>query len=559
MESILGSIPPRTNQVFLRNDYRGHPNPYGDPVMNFRLLDARLTHFGKAFQNRAAHIIDRYDTFESKEHQAVDRLVASGVDINDWNYQRTGKNLLQIAIESHRVSRAQRLIEHGAEIKPIHIETAIKHAVSMSMVKLLYSKTNFADVQFDRFDNLLNALHLACKYNRLEVVKFLVQNGFDVNRRNKARQAPLHFAAQNGSKDIAKFLLDNNANADCIELDSPMGLSPFTYAASLGHTGFVKYFVEERQYPVDKGSASDMSALYHAVMAGQKDLVRQLIRLGADVNKVSYPFEKSPSACAIDNRDFEMLEILFEAGADIMAQHFHCLDSMKKISLFDYAHQKKFGEAKKLIRDYKELYSTLIRDIESGKSFSIDPALEDLFDKLVRDSYKESSPYQSKLFKTLYLALNQSHRKLLKDLPQVERLSEDNSSEMSPSELFSENHFKVEQAKKNAKTHQKEPSWIGKLLDLFKNAVSAFFDKISVAALWLLTKLNLYHPNELPRFAMMQCPTELTTEQETQVTTVALSQPSAMLSFSQCPQSILGTNLVQENVLGENERKVSLS
>lgn len=74
----------------------------------------------------------------------------------------------------------------------------------------------------DFLDN--TALHDAIRSKKLELVKFLLDRGADINQKNKYNQTPLHLAVIYKDHNITSFLLENNANVNTSDIygDSPL-------------------------------------------------------------------------------------------------------------------------------------------------------------------------------------------------------------------------------------------------------------------------------------------------------------------------------------------------
>ena len=74
--------------------------------------------------------------------------------------------------------------------------------------------------------SILNCVHsksgdspiiVASRHGHLELIKFLIQRGVDIEQRNKYLKRPLHEAAAGGHLDCVKFLISQNAEIDCLK------------------------------------------------------------------------------------------------------------------------------------------------------------------------------------------------------------------------------------------------------------------------------------------------------------------------------------------------------
>ena len=66
-------------------------------------------------------------------------------------------------------------------------------------------------------------LHLASKQGELDVARYLVEAGANVNKKMEDGRTPLHFASEQGELDVARYLVEAGAN-----INEKMGVHRFT-------------------------------------------------------------------------------------------------------------------------------------------------------------------------------------------------------------------------------------------------------------------------------------------------------------------------------------------
>ena len=74
--------------------------------------------------------------------------------------------------------------------------------------------------------SILNCVHsksgdtpiiVASRHGQLELIKFLIHQGVDIEQRNKDLKRPLHEAAAGGRLHCVKFLISQKAEIDCLK------------------------------------------------------------------------------------------------------------------------------------------------------------------------------------------------------------------------------------------------------------------------------------------------------------------------------------------------------
>ena len=132
-------------------------------------------------------------------------------------------------------------------------------------------------VDFNRGDGRI-PFHNACLTGRLEIVKWMVENGANVEvEHHWFGHRPLHHACRFGHLDVAKYLAEMGADMNA---ESSSGNRPAHFACRQGHLETVKWLAE---------NGADLSAcnkagrqpLYWACWEGRLEAAKVLIEAGS--------------------------------------------------------------------------------------------------------------------------------------------------------------------------------------------------------------------------------------------------------------------------------------
>lgn len=164
----------------------------------------------------------------------------------------------------------------------------------------------------------------AVRKRDVEAVKRLLEQKANpkttTDERHWRKLTPLHLAAEDGSLEIAKLLLDHGAN---IAAQDSSKRTPLDRAADHGHPDVVKLLVERGADAAGRLDAwfdgnSGTNLLLWAVGMQRPDLVALAVKAGIDIECEGKLWQR-PTHYAARNGDIPTLEVLLDAGADLEA------------------------------------------------------------------------------------------------------------------------------------------------------------------------------------------------------------------------------------------------
>jgi ankyrin repeat protein len=103
-------------------------------------------------------------------------------------------------------------------------------------------------ITYKEWDNA-TLLHDAVGHNQLDVAKYLLDKGADVNAVTTDGLTPLHMAAQNGNIEMTKLLLERDAKINALDAK---GWTPLNRAQKWGHPDEAEFL---RQHGGQEGTA----------------------------------------------------------------------------------------------------------------------------------------------------------------------------------------------------------------------------------------------------------------------------------------------------------------
>ncbi len=193
-------------------------------------------------------------------------------------------------------------------------------ASNLDVVKLFVWAGWSADYRGSNYGE--TALHNAAAGGHLAAVRYLVEQGADLEATRYDDYTALHNAAAGGHLAVVRYLVEQGAD---LEAKSRYDFTALLSAAYRGHWEVVKFLVGagadlEAAYSRDLRSRNGFTALLFAVVGGRLDMVKVLVGAGADVNVRAreWPYYPALHYAAVGGR-LDMVKVLVGAGADVKA------------------------------------------------------------------------------------------------------------------------------------------------------------------------------------------------------------------------------------------------
>lgn len=135
----------------------------------------------------------------------------------------------------------------------------------------------------------MTALMLAAGNDDSRIVQRLLDQGADINAKDKKGQTALMLASMNAHMDTLKILLARNAD---INLQNNHGATALILAAMRGHTTAVKYLLDKNPDLTGKTDGG-LTALDAAELNEHEEVVEILKQHGATSNVMPKPVQRS--------------------------------------------------------------------------------------------------------------------------------------------------------------------------------------------------------------------------------------------------------------------------
>jgi len=250
---------------------------------------------------------------ESGEIAVLLRYIKEGVDFNVRH--KDGDPLIIRAAENGQLEVLRLLLKHGARLSSYTEigDTALLRASQnghVSVVKELLEQK--ADINHANM-YMRTALSMAVMNNHTNIVRTLVKHGANVDIYHINGNPILFDTVLQGKLGLAQILIDNGA---CVNLRTYPDNQTLLMLGAIYEDEKLINKILEMEVDVNAVDKKGCSALMYAVYLRKKEVLKELIRAGANLNVQDLEKKQTALLYAAANEYEEECNLLINSGAD---------------------------------------------------------------------------------------------------------------------------------------------------------------------------------------------------------------------------------------------------
>ncbi|XP_025954660.2 caskin-2 isoform X3 [Dromaius novaehollandiae] len=228
--------------------------------------------------------------------------------------------------------------------------SALHHAAlggSLDLIALLLDAQATVDI---KDSNGMRPLHYAAWQGRVEPVRVLLRASASVNMASLDGQIPLHLSAQYGHYEVSEMLLQHQSNPCLVNKAKK---TPLDLACEFGRLKVAQLLLNSHLcVALLEGQSKDATdpnyttPLHLAAKNGHKEIIRQLLKAGIEINKQTKTGTALHEAALYGKT--EVVRLLLEGGVDVNIRNTYNQTALDIVNQFTTSHASK--DIKQLLR-----------------------------------------------------------------------------------------------------------------------------------------------------------------------------------------------------------------
>ena len=217
------------------------------------------------------------------QHPKINFLVKMGVNIHIKT--NDGMSCLHIAAQNGHLNLCKKLVnKHNFDVNMTDNEgfTALHDSILHGTCQLVNFFMKKVDDLHMKTKSGINCLHIAAQKGSLDLCKKLVnEHNFDVQVADRYGQTPLHFSAESGSLELFDYFVTKGAD---IYQKTKSGTNFLHFAAQYGHLELCKTLIDKYSFDFHMTENNGWASLHFSAQSGSIELVQFFRGRGADIH-----------------------------------------------------------------------------------------------------------------------------------------------------------------------------------------------------------------------------------------------------------------------------------
>ncbi|XP_054832156.1 caskin-2 isoform X2 [Eublepharis macularius] len=229
--------------------------------------------------------------------------------------------------------------------------SALHHAAlvgSLELISLLLEAQATVDI---KDINGMRPLHYAAWQGKVEPVRLLLRAAASVNMASLDGQIPLHLSAQYGHYEVSEMLLQHQSNPCLVNKAKK---TPLDLACEFGRLKVAQLLLNSHLcVSLLEGQSKDTTdpnyttPLHLAAKNGHKEIIRQLLKAGIEINKQTKTGTALHEAALYGKT--EVVRLLLQGGIDVNIRNTYNQTALDIVNQFTTSHASK--DIKQLLRE----------------------------------------------------------------------------------------------------------------------------------------------------------------------------------------------------------------